>query len=376
MKRFFAVFFAVVVSLIAADEIVAQNTRVDNLLDDAREQVNNLAYEEAIKNYKKALKIEPENVVGQFEMAMAYYRLEKYSEAIKFADALKVAGKADVDCYRLLGNAYDLHGSYDKGIIVLKEGVEAFPEAGELYLDLGIIEMIRKEPEAATLHWEAGIEADPSYPDNYYWAAKMYANSNEKVWALLYGEVFMNMERGTERFDDMSNTLYDLYLGLMGDPTNIADGDFKFDRGETANGFEGANVRLFDVLHKNNLMSFERGNTIEGTQNKLLALSHARKSFLEMWLQGFTLAYPNLLYKYHRTMNDLGFFEAYNFWLFSKASPEEFLYWVQRNGTTYEAFIDWFLEKPLKVDVEDYFVRSQFVKEKKKSTTDKSPIEE
>ena len=60
---------------------------------------------------------------------------------------------------------------------------------------------------------------------------------------------------------------------------------------------------------------------------------------------------------------DLTFFEAYNYWLFSKASTDDFMNWMEKNNGKYDAFIDWFLSNPIKVDVVDYVVRHQFVDE-------------
>src|SRR5690606_12333945 len=59
------------------------------------------------------------------------------------------------------------------------------------------------------------IEVQPRFPSNYYWAAKIYMNSNEEVWGLLYGEIFMNLERNSNRTMEISKLLYDTYTNQI-----------------------------------------------------------------------------------------------------------------------------------------------------------------
>ena len=40
--------------------------------------------------------------------------------------------------------------------------------------------------------WEKGIQVDPTYAGSYYNAALYYFYTKDKVWSLLYGEIFVN----------------------------------------------------------------------------------------------------------------------------------------------------------------------------------------
>ena len=42
--------------------------------------------------------------------------------------------------------------------------------------------------------WEKGIEVAPSFSKNYFNASKYYYFSTDKVWSIIYGEIFLNME--------------------------------------------------------------------------------------------------------------------------------------------------------------------------------------
>jgi hypothetical protein len=146
----------------------------------------------------------------------------------------------------------------------------------------------------------------------------------------------------------------------------LIEGNIKLKR-ELDNPFYNANMRVFTMLKENNLTTLDRGATLSGENNKMKAIAMARKSFLETWLQGFTLAYQAPLYKYQSDLYALTFFESYNFWLFSKANPDEFMQWMQKNNAKYEVFINWFLENPIKIDLEQYMERSRYEAHPKKT---------
>ena len=50
-----------------------------------------------------------------------------------------------------------------------------------------------------------------SLKPNYYRAARIYCVTNEELWGMLYGEIFMNLERGSNRTAEISKLLYDTY---------------------------------------------------------------------------------------------------------------------------------------------------------------------
>ncbi len=353
----FRVFILFIALLMGAEQTYAQGMQAAIDAKTAKQLLDNGDFSKAEKNYRRALKSSPTNYDYKYGLSMALYRQKKYSHTIKFCEEIVKDKTATVDSYRLLANSYDLHNNYEKAISTLEAAVVKYPQSGALYHDWGLIDMLREKHKQALNVWEKGIATDPSYAGNYYWAAKTYANSDVKVWAFIYGEIFMNIERGTSRSDEISKLLFDLYVALIEDETMVDRGEIALERAD--NSFVEANKRLFGLLRRNNMMNFERGKTIHG-QNRIKSIAMMRQNFLEMWLQGFTLAYPNILSKYQREMMDLSFYEAYNFWLFSKASTKDFLDWQQQYQGKYDAFIDWFLGHPMKVDVEDFMVRSQF----------------
>ena len=141
-------------------------------------------YDKALDHYEKLAKDKSNNSTYQYKTAWCYYKLKNYKKSIKIASKVLETNQRDVRLYRLLGNAFDLNGQYDQGIKILDVGIKIMPTSGELYFDKAVIEMERGNTLGALEIWEMGIKMAPYYPDNYYWVAKLYADSDEKIWAL------------------------------------------------------------------------------------------------------------------------------------------------------------------------------------------------
>ena len=58
---------------------------------------------------------------------------------------------------------------------------------------------------------ERGIRVDAGYSGNYYNAARFYFFTKDKVWSLIYGEIFVNMESLSDRGAAMKQLLLQGY---------------------------------------------------------------------------------------------------------------------------------------------------------------------
>lgn len=336
---------------------IAQNpSEANGWAREAERRMQEMRYDDAFKSYEKAYKADSGNLEYQYGMAMANYRQQNYASALKYAENLLAAGGKEVKYYRLLGNTYDLLNNYEKGVQILQQGANQYPYNGSLYFDMGIINLERGKTELAIDNFEKGIKAEPSLPDNYYMATILFAKSNQPLWALIYGELFLNTERGTAKYDEISKLLFDTYTAFInnkGQPPETAE-IMLSQNGKNA--FEDAHFRIYGIMEKNGILT---SLTKQGISPSVIG--EVRKSFLELWQQAFAEVFPNTLYKMHKEILDAGYFPAYNRWLFSKADGNGFSQWISENQTEYMKFINWFLEHPLKLDFEAYIYRPQYV---------------
>jgi len=148
--------------------------------------------------------------------------------------------------------------------------------------------------------WEKGIKEDPSCAGNYYNAALFYYYTKDKVWTLVYGEIFVNMESLTERAAAMKQLLLDAYKQkLFADPDLLKDAD------KNKNGFVKA---YLECMNKQSSLA-NRGVTTE-------TLTMIRTRFILDWFAKYGDTYPFKLFDYQRQLIQEGMFNAYNQWLF------------------------------------------------------------
>lgn len=143
-----------------------------------------------------------------YEVAYAYNLLKDYPRVISLLEKLVLRPDANGKIYHLLGNTYDNIGQAAKAVQTYEDGLKRFPDAGELYLEKGNGLQRKKDFKAAVIEYEKGIRADPMFASNYYWAAKLFLASNEKVWGMIYGELFLLLEYNSKRTAEMSCLLY------------------------------------------------------------------------------------------------------------------------------------------------------------------------
>ena len=168
-------------------------------------------FDEAIQLLNEAQKLDPDCMSYPNELAYSYYSKQEYKTAINYLESITNHPKVDDQVFQLLGNAYDNLEKTDKALEVYDMGLKKFPNSGKLYLEKGNIYWGKKEYDKALPFYEQGIKVDPTFPSNYYRAAKIYCSTTEEVWGMIYGEIFMNIERNSERTAKISKLLYDTY---------------------------------------------------------------------------------------------------------------------------------------------------------------------
>ncbi len=339
--------------------LFAQNKAIELHVQTANTKMGEGKFDEAAKAWERALVYEPDNIDFLFGYGMALYRQEKYPELLEKLEPVIEKGLASIPYYRIVGNTYDIIGQYEKGKQVLNAGIEKYPNEGELQLDLGIIEMIREDHQKALEFWEQGIESDPIFSDNYYWCTKTYAKSNEPIWALYYGELFLNLNRnGGDKFDEISRIVYRVY-GDMIEKKSSASPKIVLTR-EGTNYLKEAHEQIFSILDKNGLLRMDRGANAEGKINRLRAISYIRKDFLDLWNQVYAEKYPINIYKRHNELVEKNYFDSYNFWVMGAGNQEEFWKFHDTKKIIYSDYLSWFLNNPMRINIMDFFVKDTY----------------
>ena len=369
LQRFSILFF---VGLLATNFflfstfLIAQNIdNVANYAEKGKQALEQNQFEQALANYAMALQTEPANTDYMYGAAMANYRLKNYTEASQICEKIIANYHFDSKYYRLLANSYDLLGQYPKALETLAQGMKMNKYDGALHFDLGIIELERGNMQAAIAAFENGIAAQPVWADNYYMAAKLYADSNEPFWALAYAEIFINLERSTERWEEMTNLLFNTYIKCFNPDAENQQKQASIQlQNRPPNSFANLYQSIWKIMQKNGLLNLQiatLNNTDTATIAKNLTnIIEIRKTFFDLWKQIAPIELANPLFDYHKTLNDYSYFEAYTHWIFSKTAPGPFFSFQSKNYEKYMRYIEWYIGNPIKINFTNYFVRMNF----------------
>ena len=319
-------------------------------------------YKKSIEMLNKSKELDKENYIYPYEIGYAYILLKDYKSAIKTLKGVIKYKNLSPECYTLLGNAYDYNKQPKKAIEIYNEGLITFPKSGRLYFELGIVQEVLKEYNNALSSWENGIAVTPTYPSNYHSASIYYCSyTTEKIWGLMYGELFMNIERGSVKTSEISKLLYETYKAAITiESQTEARVDFSKSM-QMSIPKDGEEIKLPFEFPYASMMLLATTSELDKKELGIESFNKIRTLFITNWYENEqNIKYPNILFDWHKTLIELGYFESYNYWLLMKGNQDEFDKWASKNKLKYERFIEWFSENPLEITNEINFHRLQY----------------
>lgn len=292
-----------------------------NLQETARSFMRSGDFDNAILVLNRALQADNKNLDLQKDLVMAYFYKRDYARARTGAEALLNNDQVDVVSYQLAGNVYKALEEAKEAEKMYKRALKKFPKSGALYSEYGELLWAQKD-YAAIEQWKKGIETDPSFAGNYYNAALYYYHTKDKVWALVYGEIFVNMESLTERASSMKKLLYDSYKEKL-----FADADMMKDQ-DSKNNFTKAFLQT---------MGKQSSLINKGINTEVLTMIRTR--FILDWYANFGNKFPFKLFDYHQQLIREGMFDAYNQWLFGTVENlPAYENWTKTHNEEYASF--------------------------------------
>lgn len=279
-------------------------------------------YTNALVVLTEALKKDPRNLDLTKDIAFNYYLEKEFDKGIAVAKAMVDRPDADATAYQILALLYKAIGEVKECDKLYKAGIRRFPHSGVLLNEYG--EMLwAKQDYSAIKYWEKGIELDPGYSGNYYNAARYYFFTKDKVWSLVYGEIFLNLESYSKRTAEIKDLLLEGYKKLFTDVTIQKDQDMK-------SPFVVAYLNIVGKLG----FTISRGVTAE-------SLTVLRTKFIINWFDTYPTNYPFRLFDYERQLLKAGMFDAYNEWIFGAAENlTAFQTWTTTHADEYKRFTD------------------------------------
>lgn len=317
---------------------------VENLYKQARDYHSQGNLREAIVRYQQAIQIAPDIVLLHRELAQAYYLAQGYREAMATLQPLIDQKVADAETYKIMAQCLVATKETKKAKKLLRDALAAMPDAGTLYHQMGLLYEQDNEMVYALESWLEGIEKAPGYHLNYYEAARTYINTDKVIWAILYGEIFVNMEQYTKRAYDTRAMLLDAYRIMF---TTLATGSVpKFGAdGRSISSFEQA---VYDTYIKLSPVMSD-GYTTEN-------LTMLRTRFIMDWTLQYAEKYPFALFTRHDHMIRNGYFDAYNQWLFGKVeNQQQYDAWMKFHQDAMPRLEGWMRQFPYRPGSNEFY---------------------
>ena len=271
---------------------------VTELQNSARSFMHQGDYANAIIVLTNAIQAEPRNIQVTKDLAQAFYYQNNSVRALEVIKPLLDRDDADDQCYQIAGNIYKQLDQVKECDKLFRKGIKKFPLSGPLYNELGEYLFSQQDEAGAISQWESGIEINPDYSRNYYNAAKYYRQTEEIIWSILYGEIFVNLEPSSVRTPEIKAIVLESYKSFFIKIPVVKDGKDK-------NKFMTAFVETM------NKQSEIVKNGINAESMTML-----RTRFILDWSAIYANKFPYKLFDFQKQLLQEGMFDAYNQWLF------------------------------------------------------------
>jgi len=359
MKNFIVTFIAIIC---AGATLFAQELSSSALerLRSAIGLVDQGLAEAAMTDFDALAKEYPDNYIVQYERLFALYHLGKYEEVADGAKKLTKHKEASPVVFQMYGNVLDILGKPKEAIKIYEKGLKRFPDAGSLYLEIGNVHVSQHDYDAALASFNKGIDVQPGFSSNYYRAGLLYlCTEDAKVWGLVYAETAILLNPSNEeRHADLGMVIHDCFK----DNISISSKDGKTDakitlvpsRNIKLNSKGNAGVVEFPGVYEACALGALTKIAVADKEfyGNIAQIAELRKGIVESYFSAASNYFGNAMYllPFQKQVIDAGHWEAYNYFIFSKAFSEEFDEWYDSNSGKFDAFVDWYNNDTFKLD--------------------------
>lgn len=350
MSRFFRMLLLVAGSALScagsagAQVVTWPNPEVEQLYRSAQSSLAAGAFRQAIASYQQAIALVPDQTILYRDLAQAYLLSGNALRAEKVINPLIDKGQGDAQSYAIAANVQTALREDRKARKFLDEGIAKYPNSGYLYHERGRIAADANDQVTALRMYTAGMKAEPSYHLNYYDAARLYVRTDEPVWAIIYGEIFVNLERPTARSGETRKLLLAAYKRFYAQPDAAAEPRFgkkrKSDPDKFADAVSSVLLRLAPVV-------------ADGISTENLTMLRTR--FVIDWqTAGYWDKYPFTPFRMQDDLLRAGHFDAYNQWLFARAeNPAQADAWNKFHPDAVPGYERYYQQHPLLLTASD-----------------------
>ncbi len=313
------------------------------LAKEAGESIGTGEFHTAAEKFARASKLDPKNVDYQIGLANARFFLQDHAGAMAICKPLMTGKKPNAEAFQVYGSCQDALGQSYEALATFREGLIHFPKSGAFYMEMGIVEFGRNRDAEALAYWESGIQIQPDYAANYYFAAPVLLQMGDYAWSANYAELFINLSRNAERVTEMSLLLMEAHEAARHFDYQKAFKWQFFQPKDTAEMHSKEATRYPQLLDE----AYSSEFTDTTTRISIAKLADIRR-FVAYWLPRQDPQNPAMnLYRWQQRVVDAGFWDAYNYWLLADARPDKAQNWFENNKSEFEEFESWLMKNSI-----------------------------
>ena len=176
-----------------------QRDLVQQLIEQGVAKHDSGKYQQAISLYLKALQLNPESGVANYEVSYSYLMLGDYPNAAKYSrQAIKIDDDSQLSAYIAYGSALDMMGKTRKSINVYEKAMKKY-DYYLLYYNHAVSCLVGGKLNKAYASAIKAIEDNPSHGSSHLILSKIMASKGERVKAMLPLYFFLLLEPDTPR---------------------------------------------------------------------------------------------------------------------------------------------------------------------------------
>lgn len=330
-------------------------------LKQAMDLFNDKKYDSAVVVFQRAYDMDTTRVEVRYEIALAYAAKRSYDSSESVLRSILNHPKATDRYYQLLSNIRAEQDDTSGARVVIEDGLRRFTTSGRLHMERGLLHLQSRQLEAALDEFEEGIQVDPGYHLNYYWAARSYSQGTERIWTLLYGEVLMNVDPNPSRLSIISDLVYRMHMRTYDDFKTTMKMNYSLARKGATDAQAASEASFEDRFDELMTLGAAKLKFFQDFEIPLLSIDTMQTVFVKEWYKrGYDTLFPNAAIERHKALLDAGFHSSYIVYLTQFAKPLEAKAYFDKNKKNYQGLLAWLKKHPFEMNSKNRFSRFMY----------------
>lgn len=314
--------------------VFGQDKKVESLIQEGIEQHDNGEYKKAIEIYQKALKIDPNSSLANYEISLSYFTSKDYKNAEAYSKkVIDLDNDHILAAYITYGNSLDMQGQKKQAIEAYEKAMEDFDNY-LLYYNHAIACFNSGDTDKAYESALKAIENNSSHGSSHLVLSKIMEIQGSRIKAMLPLYYFLLLEPNSSRSKIEYQRLKDfMSLGIsqksesevnavipMDDDTDFSAAEMMVSLSNVSNSLEGNK-------EKSDLELF-----VENNDRIFKILGELKKENSGFWWE----FYVPLFYE----MAEMELTRPFSYYI-SLSQGDEIIRWIEDNEDEFQSFENW-----------------------------------